>query len=518
MKSTEFDMPGNGVCYWTGETEKEWLLGMVGTGAGFYSIVDIVQNEEFREFLPPMRLIAAAETGTDSPRQALLEKLGVDIYPTFEEMQEAHPDIDLYVELGNKPLRLHEIRQKLPMNVSLMDHRETIFFCGLRDMARIRAFQESNLNQQRNLLQAIFDEVREDMMVLDRDGRIVDLNRNVWSRAGAAKEELIGRHCWEILKMEGGTHLCSGPDTNCAFFETLKTGKTAEAMLTRVDGEGQLRYFRVYSYPIFNQHGDLSNIMIMHRDITTRTYKERHQHQRDKLAVIGEMSTYLAHEIRNPLFALGGFAHSLLRSTNLDQKEREKVEIIAQETKRLDHMLSSMLSFVKPARAVAGQVDLCRLVEETVELMNIGYGKQGYEFVLKCDVTTPKVRGDVEMVKQCLLNLIKNSIEAMPDGGPITVSSGIDGEYVYLTVEDSGSGMSEKDLEKVFSPFYTTKEKGCGLGLAMIKKIVEDYGGEISIKSRLDKGTVVSMRLPPVLAVDPELRSAQEIAETDEAD
>ncbi len=516
MKKSEFHIPGNGVCYWTGETEKEWLVGMVGTGAGFYSIVDIIRNEEFREFLPPMRLVAAAEIGPDMSRKSLLERLEVDIYATFEEMQEAHPSIDLYVELGNKPYRLHEIRQKLPMNVSLMDHREAIFFCGLRDMARIRAFQESNLNQQRNLLQAIFDEVREDMLVLDREGRIVDLNRNVWSRTGKSKEELIGKHCWETLKMEGGSPLCSHPDKKCAFFETLRTGRTAEAMLTRVDGEGQLMYFRVYSYPIFNQHGDLANVMIMHRDITARTYKERHQHQRDKLAVIGEMSTYLAHEIRNPLFALGGFAHSLLRSPNLDKKEREKVEIMAEETKRLDHMLSSMLSFVKPAKAVTGQVDLCTLVSETVDLMTIGYGKQGYEFVLKCDSRTPKVRGDVEMVKQCLVNLIKNSIEAMPDGGPITVSSGIDGTFVYLRVEDRGLGMSEKDLEKVFSPFYTTKEKGCGLGLAMIKKIVEDYGGEIDIKSRLDRGTVVTMRLPPVLAVDPELRSSQEIAETSE--
>lgn len=491
------------------ETEEgEHRVAVLGTGPGFLSIVDLLTSPEFHDFLPGFRLVAVAEPGNDPERLRGVRAQGVPVYTTFEDLWAKHSDISYLVELTGRRGRVESLRRALPGRVSIIDHAAAVFFCGLRDMARIKSHCEVNLDRQRTLLQAIIDEVREDILLLDLKGRVVDMNRNVWQRTGKAKEELAGKACHEVMTLRDGLPFCREMDKDCPFFKTLKTKETAETLVTRVNAEGQLLYFRIYSYPILSSFGEMTHVMIMQRDITSRTHREKHQHQADKLAIIGEMSTYMAHEIRNPLFAIGGFTNALLRSTDLSEKDREKLAIIAEETQRLDHMLTSILNFARPSKTPTDKVDLRRVVEDTVELMEIGYTRQGYSFEMHCEQGLPLVSGEPELLKQCLVNLYKNSIEAMPTGGTITTRCGLSGDLVSLSVEDAGQGMSEQNLEKACSPFYTTKEKDCGLGLAMIKKIVEEFGGSIDIKSRVGEGTVVTLLLPPMLAVKAEAKPA----------
>jgi signal transduction histidine kinase len=297
---------------------------------------------------------------------------------------------------------------------------------------------------------------------------------------------------------------CPGASKECPFETTLVTREAAEALITRVDDDGRLRYFRVYTYPVFNRFGGLDYIMVVRRDITRRTWRERHKQELEKLSVIGEMSTYLAHEIRNPLFAIGGFTKALLRSKDLSDKDKEKLSIIAQETERLDNLLTQVLNFAKTNAREKAVADLGQVVNDTAELMRIGFEERGFAFVVDLEDKPPVVRGEPDMIKQCLINLAKNAVEAMPEGGSIILRARLVGDWVALDVEDTGKGMSEAELVKVFSPFYSTKEQGYGLGLAMIRKIIEEFGGSVEIKSQEDEGTTVTMLLAPVLAVEEE--------------
>ena len=231
----------------------------------------------------------------------------------------------------------------------------------------------------------------------------------------------------------------------------------------RINASGLLQYYRLYAYPIFDMRGDMSHIMVMHRDITERTHREKYQQCRDKFTIIGEMSTYLAHEIRNPLSAVGGFANSLLRSPCLGEKEKEKAQIIVDETRRLDRLLTNMLDFVRPTHVPGGTVDIRAICSDVTELMDIGYSTRGYRLDVQAREDIPAVHGDPDAFKQCLVNLIKNSIEAMPGGGTVTLDlSLVEGE-VLIKVIDQGVGMNEQEQDRAFSPFYTTKSNGCGL-------------------------------------------------------
>jgi two-component system, sporulation sensor kinase E len=493
---------GEDYCPWE-EEDQELLVGIVGTGPGFLTILDIISDAQYHEFLPAMRLVGVAEPGPNRSKVEQVRERGVPVYASWEELLEKHPEINFLVELKGSRYKLKRLRSSLPDSVSLIDHNSAIFLCGMHNMFQVSTHCQVNLDRHKLLLQSIIDRVGDDIILLDKECRVVDLNRNVVKRSGLEKQELMGKPCWEVQTLEPGSMFCSSPDKDCPVFRTLSSREYAESMLTRVDSEGRLHYFRIYAYPILDELGSMSHILVMRRDITSRTQRERHQQKSERLAVIGEMSMYLAHEIRNPLFAIGGFTHSLIASGRLEEKDLAKLKIIAEEAKRLDAMLTSILNFAAPGETVIGKVDVRKVTEEVLELMRMGYCHRGFSFMTQIQPDLPLVRGESERIKQCLINLIENAIEAMDNGGTVTVKARLESEHVLIQVEDTGVGMSESQLEKVFSPFFTTKKKGYGLGLSMIKKIVEEYGGQVEIASKEGKGTAVTLKIPPVLAEEP---------------
>jgi PAS domain S-box-containing protein len=487
------------VCLWQVE-DRDYNIGIVGSGPGFRSLLEIIQDESYREFMPGLRLVALAEPDHNLPKVESLAARGVKIYTSCDQMLAAHPEIDLLVELAGKQFRVKKLRDSLPERISFIDHTAAVFLCSLHSIHQMGAQCEIHLDRQRALINTLINEVREDILVLDLQGRVVDMNKNVLQRLGQAKEDLSGKACREIPGLCGQA-VCGGDEQDCPFFATRQSKERAEALVTRVSEQGRLQYFRVYSYPIFDKAGSLSHVLVMRRDITARTYKEKHQQQVEKLTVIGEMSTYLAHEIRNPIMAIGGFANSLLRNEHLEPKDREKLQIIADETRRLDHMLTNILNFSKPATPTMGSLDVNQTVRESVELMQVGYSRQELVFDVVLDPHLPRAVGQAEAFKQCVVSLLKNSIEAMPGGGTVSIRTTLDEDFIALTVSDTGRGMGDKELAHVFSPFYSTKHDGYGLGLAMIKKIVEEIGGRIEIVSTVGQGTTVTLSLPPVLDI-----------------
>ena len=497
---TEFSQDNMRLCYWNGSMNP-FIIGIVGVGPGLKVLLDIINNEVFREFLPEMTLVAMSDVHQKKDTLALGE-LGIPIYSSYAEMLELHPDINLVIEMTGSNDMFSSLRKYLPESISLMDHREIVFFCGLHDMALVKGNYKNNLAQQQVLIQSIIDEIREDIFLMDKNGIVVDLNSVVWRRAEIPKSDLIGKSCWNAARQRDGSVFCDKFDSECPFHKTLKSGQKEESLVTKVNKDGLLQYYRLYAYPVFDIRGEMSHIMVMHRDITERTNREKHQNQRDRLAVIGEMSTYLAHEIRNPLFAIGGFANSLFKSVTLNEKDREKVQIIVEETKRLDRLLTNMLNFVRSSHTSRKELDILAVVQNAAELMSIGYGQRGYKIEV-CSVSSlPNVLGDEDALKQCIVNLIKNAVEAMPDGGVITIKLDLKSGDVVLQVIDTGVGMTEHEQDRVFNPFYSTKEGGSGLGLAMIKKIVEEMGGRVKLASKPGVGTTVSLFLPPALDVE----------------
>jgi PAS domain-containing protein len=216
------------------------------------------------------------------------------------------------VELVGSRFKLNAIRSNCRKHLAYRPQRG-FFLCGLHNMLQVSTHCQVDLDQHKALLNAIIDEVRDDILLLDKEGRVVDLNKNVFQRIGKPKAELLGLPCWQVQTLDATRPFCCGPDKDCPFFVTLASGREAEAMFTRVDAGGRLMYFRIYSYPIFNPHGHMTHVMVMRRDITRRTYRERHQQQSENWRSSARCPCTCPRDQKS-LLAISGFTKSLLDS------------------------------------------------------------------------------------------------------------------------------------------------------------------------------------------------------------
>jgi len=445
-------------------------------------------------------IAAVAAYDLDPARRDRLAAHGVPVFSDLPLALAAVPGVNLLIDLTGM-LLAGPGRESIAGGIGIFGPAEAEALLGIlaTDPECRRCRQE--LVRTKLLLHTIINQMQDDIILLDAGGRIIDLNDVNLERLGVTRREITGKPCWETLTGYGKFRDSREDFDN--FKRILLENTQNDFVDTRVDDQGRLQYHRIYAYPLFiDGEGEMSHIVVMRRDITQRTYMENRLQQSEKLAAIGELSTYIAHEIRNPLFAIAGFANSLMRSKSLDDAARDKAQVIIEESNRLDKILKSIVDFARPTDSMSGEVDVNRVVQETMDVMSIGFAQKGVEVGLDLASRPPKAKGDDEMLKQCLINLIKNAAEAMEEGGKLTVATDFDGRFISLSVTDTGRGIPPEFMDQVFNPFFSTKGKGSGLGLAMTRKILDGIGGAVDLTSTVGKGTTVTLFIPPILAVN----------------
>lgn len=216
----------------------------------------------------------------------------------------------------------------------------------------------------------------------------------------------------------------------------------------------------------------------------------------ERLAVIGNMAAYIAHEIRNPLVTIGGFARAILRDYADHKGIKQNVEIVVEEVNRLEKILANIMDFSKPVEVVKVATQVNDLIESTCSLMEPYFKSGCIQLIKQLNATIPKIIVDPTQMKQVFLNLIKNAVESMPNGGKLTIETVMEDEQIKIDIADTGEGMTTDVMQNLFVPFFTTKVDGTGVGLAVSQKIIDDHNGFIKIKSALKEGTTISIYLP----------------------
>lgn len=215
----------------------------------------------------------------------------------------------------------------------------------------------------------------------------------------------------------------------------------------------------------------------------------------DRLSALGELSAGLAHEIRNPLGALEGAVEILQRSELPSETREEFAEMAGKEVGRLKSLLTHFLDFARPQpprriliEPAALLNSIARLAAETAKLAHVGISVEAQK--------TASIAIDSEQIRQVLLNLVLNAVQAMPEGGQIVLRSREEGEFIILEVADQGPGIAPENIERIFDPFFTTRPAGTGLGLSIAYQIVNGHGGEIAVRNNADRGATFAVTLP----------------------
>lgn len=217
----------------------------------------------------------------------------------------------------------------------------------------------------------------------------------------------------------------------------------------------------------------------------------------ERLATIGNMAAHVAHEIRNPLVTIGGFTRSLQRQLHNPEAVKGTLNIIADEVLRLEKILADVLEFTRLPASIRQDIDLNQIVAEVCALLLNDLQTQRIHLLKHVDANVLPMRLDAVQIKQLLMNLMQNAMHAMPEGGELEVRTELlEQQRVRLLVRDTGSGIAPEVLEKIFTPFFTTKAHGTGLGLTICRQIVHEHGGEISVNSALGQGSTFIIDLP----------------------
>ena len=325
---------------------------------------------------------------------------------------------------------------------------------------------------------------------ITQNHRFLYANHAAVNMAGfARREDMIGKYLFDFILPEYKDRLIER-------FKQINKEKspvnTIEYKAKRLDGS--TFFFEVTS--LFISYGGEKAILSMGKDITDRKEQTESLLQKsEKLALLGQMAAGIAHEIRNPLTSIRGFIQ-LFKSHLLKD---EYFDIVLSELDRINAIVSEFLVLAKPTAAVYKECDITELLNDVVTLIGTQSILNNVEIAVEYETDLPMVSCEENQLKQVFLNLFKNAIEAMPDGGNIVVNVRKKGAgQIAIQIIDEGVGIPKERLSTLGEPFYTTKEKGTGLGLMTCYKIIESHHGFLDIQSTVNKGTTIEIILPSI--------------------
>ncbi|MBI5093892.1 MAG: PAS domain S-box protein [Candidatus Hydrogenedentes bacterium] len=345
----------------------------------------------------------------------------------------------------------------------------------VRELDQELAAKNRELAFTSDYLNYILESMSDGVIAIDSEGIVTAFNRAAGEVLGYSPEEAVGNPFQQVFGRE-----FSAESGRARIIElTAKSGKrvpVSENDSPLHDRTGR----RIGTVKVFH---DLSEVEALREQVR----------RKDRLAAIGEMAATVAHEIRNPLGGIRGFAALLARDfDDLDPRKR-LVEKILTGTRNLDRVVTELLEYTRPVELRLRSTLCSDLIEAAVGYLELGNRAVSINNRVGADVCA---LADPDKLRQVLLNILINSVQSIEQCGLIEITASTDKDAITILVRDTGCGMSREHLEQVFSPFFTTKEKGTGLGLAVAAKIVEGHGGWLKAESELGKGTTMMVCLP----------------------
>lgn len=343
------------------------------------------------------------------------------------------------------------------------------------------------------------------MIICDEGGRIIRMNDPARMILHLPEEHVLGKHYAAVFEKDN--HLLFAIE---AAFSERCTQPAPEILLPQKDGESV--HLALSSSAVKDEDGKMLGVVLFMTDLTEIKRLEEEVAFKDKMATLGEMSAGLAHELRNSMGAILGFV-KLLKRENQPASQNLTVDAIFNEAMSMEAMLQRFLAFAKPYQLKIDKVDLVKIVRECLASVEELIKEKKITFELDQDPNLIPILGDPLLLKQSFQNLIQNSIDAMPGGGKLNVNLRrnrlpSDREVVSIEISDTGRGMPKEIEDKIFNPFFSSKEKGTGLGLSLVKKFISLHNGKIELKSEPGWGTTFTIYLP--LRLEPDLPEADQ--------
>jgi two-component system sensor histidine kinase PilS (NtrC family) len=262
---------------------------------------------------------------------------------------------------------------------------------------------------------------------------------------------------------------------------------------------GRQMHLGITASALSSETGETAGLVFSFQDLTEIIKLEQEVRRRDRLAAMGKMAAGIAHEIRNPLAAMRGSVQVLRSELDLTEDQSYLMQIVLRESDRLDKIVSDFLAYARPAVAKPVEFDLVTLISETVALLRYSSElSDKHEVITACPEQAFNLVADPNQIRQIIWNLARNAIQAMPEGGTLKIALRETEQHeIEFTFTDTGVGMSDAEMERMFEPFNSSRPGGTGLGLAIVYQIINDHNGKINVESQPKVGTKITILLSP---------------------
>jgi PAS domain S-box-containing protein len=345
--------------------------------------------------------------------------------------------------------------------------------------------------QENELLEMVLYSMTDGVVVLDEKQNVILLNKAAERLFPFKSGEVTERPLWDALADSG---------LSAFFHEALIGQENIEDKEISLESGGVPRILSCTMMPLVRD-GRIQGGLLHIEDITEKKGKEARLRRAENLASLTTLTAGVAHEIKNPLGSIS--IHIQLIQKALNKPERGTTEliqnyldIINEEVERLNGIIVDFLFAVRPMDMNLVGQNLNEMVKDLFDFMHFELEEQGIRLELEFDPDLPDLQLDVKYMKQALLNIVKNAISAMPEGGSLRVLTRRVDDQAELSISDTGVGIPEENMAKIFEPYFTTKDFGSGLGLTLVYKIIKEHQGEINLSSREGEGTTFSITLP----------------------
>jgi two-component system NtrC family sensor kinase len=491
-------------------------IAIIGGGTRCYDLLEMFAHDRFKHL--KAKIVAVADVNPEAPGFVLAKEQGIYTTTDYRDLPTLE-NLDLIIELTGKEELLKDLIRNKPPQAQVLDYTISRVISDMVSFKGEYKAQERDLSLSQTMISTLFGGIREPLFLLQQDYHILDANEPMLSLLGMSKEEVIGRTCHEVSHRS--LQPCNSKACHCPMKETLKTGLSAHAIHEHLDRQNNPRYLEIFTYPLKNNYGQVRMVFEFFRDITdeleSRLERKARQVKKDlarlvhedKMIALGKLVASSVHEINNPIAGIHTLAKLMLRTLDEDQLEAEELDefrrylkLIAHESSRCGQIVSNLLSFSRQKELERRRVDINDIICSVILLCQHRMELQNIALDNKLDPHLPEITGDYNQIQQCIMNVIFNAMEAMADGGKLTIRTSPERKkrMVHIEVSDTGCGIPEENLSIIFEPFFSTKEegKGVGLGLSVVYGIIREHHGTIFVDSKVGSGSTFHIRFPIV--------------------
>lgn len=387
--------------------------------------------------------------------------------------------------------RLSETRRRIILNYSII---MALVLFGIYVVFKLQEtyIVKKTLNEMKVYTSKLLETMDNAVISVDSNGNIKTFNRKSEEIFGKKKEEVLNKDCQEVLNLK--------INGECLLKECLLEKKNITQEIILEEKGLKKKILDLNTSFLIDESGKITGVVAVIRDITEIKNLNEEMARHKRLVALGKLSAGIAHEIRNPLSSIRGLAQFIFNSFSKTDERKEDLNTIIQEVDRLNKLVVQVLDFAKLKKPNLIRFSLNDLIRKITELFKIEIKDKQIKFNLELSPDISQIQADEDQVRQILMNVIINSIQAIPKKGEIKIKTEkalLKGEpAIKLIIEDSGIGITEKDFNQIFDPFFSTKEKGSGLGLSIVYKLVEAHQGEIKVESKEGEGTKFIILLP----------------------